>query len=277
MGYIIPIIFIVAIIGGLGFMAYDNTTYSVQKPMSQARELIESFGQSGEIIAFDLAPQAPLTEFIYEKVEKIIVQSLTNQQLTDIMNQVPDGEFKTYLKTFTQVELKSYFGSIQDKLEPTVEEKSIIQIMNEQKASYSKSQVVTEIKKIPVSEISLEITSRQTGQKRIVFRGDQTDITGRIIMTDPNTGADLAPPYGFLMTIDCINSIEAVLSCANFNQIVHNSLTFGDRTFKYTWATDQNDPLGEYVAYVRVTSKWLDSSNRPIVREMSLPMELIER
>lgn len=114
----------------------------------------------------------------------------------------------------------------------------------------------TEIEKVPTSEVSVTSYDRQTADTKVCKRGNQCDITGEITLIDPNTGLEIPPPYGFLMTIHCDSSTDPVLNCGNFNPRVQNELTFADKSFKYTFTTSNKDPTGFYQAKVSVASKF---------------------
>ena len=90
----IYLIAIVAIIGGLVLLAYDNNPSVLDESHREARALIQTFGD--ESIAFDLEPQPPKTEFIYIEVEKEVEVTNENGTITTqnqtTLEKVPTSE-----------------------------------------------------------------------------------------------------------------------------------------------------------------------------------------
>lgn len=140
-----------------------------------------------------------------------------------------------------------------------------------------------ELEKVPTSEVTVYSKDRQTGDIKVCKRGHQCDITGEITLIDPNTGLAIDPPYGFFLSVECDQPNDPLIhSCQAFDTRTQNILTFGDRSFKYTFTTDtRDDPLGFYVASIAVTSKFKITDpttglERPEVRESSLRIEVVE-
>lgn len=118
------------------------------------------------------------------------------------------------------------------------------------------TRTVTEIEKVPTSVVLVESYDRQTADTKVCKRGNQCDITGEITLIDPNTGLEIAPPYGFFIEIKCQTTSDPILNCGNFSTRTFNDLTYADKSFKYTFTTTQNDPTGDYRATVSVASKF---------------------
>lgn len=230
MGKLIPILGIVAILATFYYFISTDSNFeaSVKQDYTEARRLVNEFGNSGEEIVFYLDPKPPITEFTYveKEVEKIVFNNAT-------------GETETV--------------------------------------------TVKEIEKVPTSEVSVYSKDRQTGNLKVCKRGHQCDITGEITLIDPVTGLAIDPPYGFLMIIECETSHDPYIqSCQSFSPRVVNDLTFGDKSFKYTFTTDsRKDPLGFYTAQISVTSKFKFTDpttglQRPEVRDGVLRVEVVE-
>jgi len=141
----------------------------------------------------------------------------------------------------------------------------------------------TELVKVKTSEVEIYSQDRQTGDRKVCKRGHQCDITGEITLIDPNTSLVIDPPYGFLMIVECETSNdEFIHSCQPFNPRVVNQVTYGDRSFKYTFVTSKKDsPLGIYTATVQVTSKFMVTDpetglQKPVVNTGVLRVELVE-
>lgn len=147
-----------------------------------------------------------------------------------------------------------------------------------------KVETVTEIEfeKVPTSEVTVYSRDRQTGDTKVCKRGNQCDITGEMTLIDPITGLVIDPPYGYFLSIECIEARDpAITSCQSFSSRADNKLTYGDKSFKYSFTTNLNDPIGTYSVQISVTSKFKVADpdtglERPVVRDGFLDLELIE-
>lgn len=228
MGKLFPLLGIMVIIGGFWFLADSQGSFEekFQDDFTEAKRLVNEFGNSGEKIVFYIDPQAPIAEYTYVETE---VE-------TEVFN-YDTGEIETV--------------------------------------------TTTEVEKVKTSEISVNSYDRQTANTKVCKRGNQCDITGEITLIDPTTGLEIQPPYGLLMQIVCETSHDPILQCSNFSARSQNILTFGDKSFLYTFTTNSNDPLGTYSALVSITSKFTitdpeTGNERPVTRDGVLKLEIVE-
>jgi hypothetical protein len=184
------------------------------------------------------------------------------------------GEARQLLATFGQesiaFDLEPQPPSTEFTYIQEIEEAEVI-VVDEQGNETTEIQNVTTTKKVLTSEIYAELKDRQTGQIKIVKQGHQADITGTIILIDPVTTGTISPPYSLHFTLDC----NFRNGCTT-DPIGINTITDGEGKFKYTWSTSGRDTIGEYHAFVRVSSQTLDGHGNKQVLEHYLTLELIE-
>mgnify|MGYP001562561566 CR=1 FL=1 len=139
----------------------------------------------------------------------------------------------------------------------------------------------TEIEKVPTSEITVNSYDIQSATTNKICKiGNQCKISGQITLIDPATGLEIPPPYGYFIQITCETSTHDVMNCNNFDTRVENIMTYADKSFSYTFTTDQNDPPGQYVVLVSVASKFTTTdpetgSQIKVRRDGILNLELV--
>lgn len=164
----------------------------------------------------------------------------------------------------------------------TIEQEVTKDVLNEA-TGVIETITTTELVEVPTSEIEVYSQDRQTGDRKVCKRGHQCDVTGEITLIDPNTLLPIDPPYGFLLVVECETSHdEFIHSCQPFSPRVVNEVTYGDRSFLYTFTTSPKDsPLGIYTVTVQVTSKFMITDpqtglQKPQVNTGVLRVELVE-
>jgi hypothetical protein len=227
-----------------------------------AKKMIGTILDSGAMAVFDQAIDAPVTEFIYKETEQIIIDSLSSLQLRQLINQIPDGEYKDYVTSLGVAEQIALFTRIQNETELTTQEEQILEAMEKQKLELAgTNQTQTVIKEIKTSELTLTAEDRQTGVIKKCKVGNQCDITGKFVVVDIGTNEIVSPPYSVFLTIDC-----DALDWCNLKAKGVQEVTENDGTWKYSWTVAGNELPGNYDIYAKASvekdgiTHWVDGS-----------------
>lgn len=253
---------IIIAVAGMIVLATQIDTESVKQENENARKMIGTILDSGAQAVFDPSMTPPTVEFLYQEVEEVIVSTLSNAQVQEIINALPDGDYKNYVSSLSLAEVKALFDRVQ-KVESTdsltEQEKQIILAMESQKSVLSQTnQTQTVIKKISTADVSG--SDKQLGTTKICKIGNQCELSGKFIIIN-NKGDVIPAPYTYFLSIDC----EKMEWC-NLEPIGINEVTNSDGTWKYNWVVTSKQVPGNYDAYARGsinqdgTYYWIDGS-----------------
>jgi hypothetical protein len=132
---------------------------------------------------------------------------------------------------------------------------------------------VTEEEAKELSLLTLDVQDRELSQSKICKKGYQCDITGKIVLVDPETGDKLPPPHKYSLTIDCDYRDFCALSPS---LSIKPTLSFNDGTFKYTFVVTEKIPTGEYHVTVFVTSFYTSNDGEQERRMAVRTLEVVE-
>jgi hypothetical protein len=263
---------LIVVVVGLIILATQinpNVSGNINDDSSTARKMIGTILDTGAKAVFDPTVAPPTTEFIYQSVEQILVETLTDEQLASLVDQVPDGEYKDYILTLGSDELTALFTRVQDEPDPNAYEQQILDSMEQQKADYiASNQTETVIKEVATSSVDLTNTDRQAGTTKICKIGNQCDISGTFLIID-DFGNEVPGPYNMFFSLDC----ESLDFC-NLDPIGIQKTTESDGTWMYsTTLTGGKFVPGNYDAFARAT---IISNDLTYWIEGSIIVEIIE-
>ena len=169
-------------------------------------------------------------------------------------------EAKTVIHNFATGDSIEFLGEIEAPVTEFIYQEKIITEQVTLENGTQVNQTTTVVEKVPTSDLSLSVQERQSGDSLTCRLGYQCDIKGKITLINPNNGLEVDPPYGFLITIECITSNNPDVGCNNFDTIQKNWRTDADKSFIYTFTTSkQFHPPGEYMATVVISSLFKNS------------------
>ena len=92
MGKLIPIVGILVIIGGMVYLADSNESFdeTFVEDFTEAKRLVNEFGNSGEEIVFYIDPQPPVTEFTYVETEVTTQERFFNNATGQVETAKPE-------------------------------------------------------------------------------------------------------------------------------------------------------------------------------------------
>lgn len=261
----IQYLLLIAVVAGMIVLATQvnpNVVNDVQGDSVNARKAIGTILDNGAKAVFDQELTAPIQEFTYQSTEQIIIDSLSSLQLRELINQVPDGEYKDYILSLGVAEQIALFTRVQSETDLTTQEQQILDAMEKQKDELAlTNQTETVIKEIKTSELSLTAKDRQTGIIKKCRIGNQCDITGTFVVVDTFKDEIIPGPYSVYLEIDC----DALEYCNMITKGIQET-TEDDGTWIYSWTIDSNEKPGNYDIYGKASVEkdgikhWIDGS-----------------
>ncbi len=256
---------VIAVVAGMIVLASQvnpNANKTFNEDSDNARKMIGTILENGGKAVFNPTLSPPTTEFTYKSVEQIITSSLTDLQIRELINQIPDSEYRNYILSLSSNEQKALFERIQNQETLDSQEQQILDAMNKQKAELqSTNQTETVVKEILTSEVELTNSDRQLGTTKICKIGNQCDISGTFLIID-NDGDAIPGPYGMFFSLDC----ESMEFC-NLDPIGIQKTTNSDGTWMYSTTLSSAKYIpGEYTAFARATiisndlTYWIEGS-----------------
>lgn len=256
---------LIAVVAGLIVLASQvnpDVKSIAQTDEQKARKMIGTILDNGAKAVFDPTLAPPTVEFVYQEVEQIAVNTLSDLQLRQLINQIPEGDYRDYVLALSSSEQIALFQRIQEDSDLNTQEQQILAVMESQKESFAQTnQTETVIKEVETSSVDLTNSDRQLGTTKICKIGNQCDISGTFVIID-NNGDKINPPYNYFFSLDCEN-----LEWCNLKPIGINEMTEADGTWKYSTTLTGSDYLpGDYTAFARATifkddmNYWIEGS-----------------